>query len=124
MDFFGQNIREFRLQRCLSQEYMAFSLGIHTSNYSRLESGTYCARMERIIEIAKILQVQPYELILDKKLRVRLEEAKQNEMRVQQLELELSLYRKAFAVMPEYFQALHRLQTNPPDAAGARNFVS
>lgn len=124
MDFFGQNIREFRLKRCLSQEYMAFSLGIHTSNYSRLESGTHRARMERVIEIAKILQVQPYELFLDKKLRIRLEEAKLNEMRLQQLELELSVYRIAFAAMPESFQTMHRLQTNPPVATCARNFVS
>ena len=124
MDFFGQNIREFRLKRGLSQEYMAFSLGIHTSNYSRLESGTYQARMQRIIDIAKILQVQPYELLLEKKLRIRLEEAKLYEMRLQQLELELLAYRNAFAAMPDSFQALHRLQTNPPVATCARNFVS
>jgi len=124
MDFFGQNIREFRLKRGLSQEYMAFSLGIHTSNYSRLESGTYQARMQRIIDIAKILQVQPYELLLEKKLRIRLEEAKLYEMRLQQLELELLAYRNAFAAMPDSFQALHRLQTNPPGAPNARNFVS
>lgn len=124
MDFFGQNIREFRLKRGLSQEYMAFSLGIHTSNYSRLESGTYQARMQRIIDIAKILQVQPYELLLEKKLRIRLEEAKLYEMRLQQLELELLAYRNAFAAMPDSFQALHRLQTNPSGAPNARNFVS
>ncbi len=124
MDFFSQNIREFRQKRSLSQEYMALTLGIHTSNYSRLESGIYHARITRIMEIAKILQVQPYELFIDKTLRKRLEDARQNEMRLQQLELELAAFRKAFAAMPESFQAIHSFASISTGVSANRNFVS
>jgi transcriptional regulator with XRE-family HTH domain len=124
MDFFAQNIREFRQKRCLSQEYMALMLGIHTSNYSRLESGIYQARIARIMEISKILQVQPYELFIDKTLRKRLEEAKLNEMRLQQLELELSTFRKIFAAMPDSFQFMHSGASISTGVSANRNFVS
>jgi transcriptional regulator with XRE-family HTH domain len=124
MDFFAQNIREFRQKRCLSQEYMALTLGIHTSNYSRLESGIYQARIARIMEISKILQVQPYELFIDKTLRKRLEEATLNEMRLQQLELELSTFRKIFAAMPESFQFIHGSACITSGVSANRNFVS
>lgn len=124
MDFFAQNIREFRQKRCLSQEYMALNLGIHTSNYNRLESGIYHARFERIIEIAKILQVQPYELFIDKTLRKRLDDALLNEARVHQLELELMTYRKIFAAMPESFQAAHNFVSIASGVQSKHNFVS
>jgi len=48
-------IREIRITKSISQEFMALKLGIDTSNYSRIERGTAPLTIERMITIAEIL---------------------------------------------------------------------
>ena len=123
MDLFAQNIREFRQLRSYSQEYMALELGIHTSNYNRLETGVQHASISRIAEIAKILCVEPFELFIDKTNRKRLAEAQLNEMRLQQLELELSTLRKLLFSKSDSNQAIYTL-SNSASASNLQGFVS
>ena len=48
-------IREIRITKSISQEFMALKLGIDTSNYSRIERGTAPLTIERMMAIAEIL---------------------------------------------------------------------
>jgi len=48
-------IREIRITKSISQEFMALKLGMDTSNYSRIEKGTAPLTIERMITIAEIL---------------------------------------------------------------------
>lgn len=123
MDLFAQNIREFRQMRSYSQEYMALELGIHTSNYNRLETGIQHANISRVAEIARILCVEPFELFIDKTNRKRLAEAQLNENRLQQLELELLTLRKLLLTKSDSNQAIYTLSTSTT-ASNLQGFVS
>lgn len=124
MDWFTLNIREIRHMRSYSQEFMAFELGIHTSNYNRIETGIQQARVSRIVEIAKILNVQPYELFIDKTIRKRLECAQYNEYRLAELEKEvLELRRILFASSNALQASQFKLNTSPNDS-GFQAFIS
>ncbi len=49
------NIRKFRNERCLTQEYMASELGIGQSAYQKIETGEVSLSTERLLQIAAIL---------------------------------------------------------------------
>jgi transcriptional regulator with XRE-family HTH domain len=50
-------MRLYRLQKNFSQEYMAFRLGISQKAYSKIEAGVTKLTVERLSEIATILEI-------------------------------------------------------------------
>lgn len=60
--FNGDDLRWYRNDGCLSQDYMAKMLGISQSTYQRLESGDIKISLERLIKFAEILN-QPVETL-------------------------------------------------------------
>lgn len=59
----GKVIKHLRIQKNLSQEFMALRLNMSTGNYSRLENELIPISIERLHLIAEALQVKPFELI-------------------------------------------------------------
>ncbi len=53
----GQNIRRIRRSKDLTQENMAFELGITKSAYSKIERGETNPSVNRLFDISKILEV-------------------------------------------------------------------
>jgi len=117
-------IREIRQNQAYSQEFMATTLGIHTSNYNRIETGVQQPSLARILEIARILNVQPFELFLDNTWRNRIEQAQANEQRLKQLEMELVCLRQLLLEKTEA-QMLNSQWSNAlKNESGFQNFVS
>ena len=56
-------IRKIRQQKGLSQEYMATKVGLSQPQYSRVEQGDCTVAYEKVIEIAKVLNVSPNDII-------------------------------------------------------------
>lgn len=52
------NIKRIRKQRGLSQDNMAFDLGVETSTYSKWENGKIQLTIQRLEIIAKLLKVK------------------------------------------------------------------
>jgi transcriptional regulator with XRE-family HTH domain len=62
----GDEIRHSRNEVCLTQEYMAKKLGLSQSTYQRIETGEINISLERLIQIAEILQ-KPLDYFLKEK---------------------------------------------------------
>lgn len=60
MNDVGEKIRLQRLTKKYSQEYMAFSLDISQAAYSKIECGETKLTLDRIYEIAEILEISPF----------------------------------------------------------------
>lgn len=60
-----EKLRKLRLNKNLSQANIAFMLNISQNAYSLIESGKTKIDEQRIIQLAKILGVHPYELLTD-----------------------------------------------------------
>lgn len=58
------NIRSLRLQKGLREADVAGALGMSRSAYSRLECGQTRMDLDRLVGIAKVLGVAPWELLL------------------------------------------------------------
>ncbi|GAA4440471.1 hypothetical protein GCM10023091_24160 [Ravibacter arvi] len=56
-------IRQTRLVKGYSQEYMAYRLGISQQSYSRLECGRQILRISQLVLIAEVLELRPEELL-------------------------------------------------------------
>ncbi len=54
----GNNIKQFREIKNLSQDYLANELNISQSSYAKIESGAVIPKIDRLQEIAKILEVE------------------------------------------------------------------
>lgn len=63
MDSIGEKIRVRRLMKNYSQEYMAFMLEISQAAYSNIERNETKPTLERIYEIAEILEISAFELM-------------------------------------------------------------
>jgi transcriptional regulator with XRE-family HTH domain len=63
MDSTGEKIRIQRLTKNYSQEYMAFALEISQPAYSNLERNGTKLSLDRIFEIAEILEISPFILM-------------------------------------------------------------
>ncbi len=63
LNFVTENIRILREIKGLSQDYMAMKLDITQSGYAKLESGKCNITMQRLAEIAHILEVEPKDLL-------------------------------------------------------------
>lgn len=59
---FGKRLRDLRINKELTQEKMAESIGIQPENYSRIENGLSFPRPENIEKISKVLDVEVAEL--------------------------------------------------------------
>lgn len=58
-----ENIRTLRHARCFTQQHMAKKLGMDVANYSRIERGVAKLTVERLKEIADILNTGITELV-------------------------------------------------------------
>ncbi len=56
-------IRENRLKKGYSQEYVAESLGISQSQFSKLENGEIYFRINELTKVIELLEINPLELI-------------------------------------------------------------
>lgn len=59
----GERIRNKRLERNLSQEAIADALNISQSSYAKLENGQSKIKVERLLQIAEYLKVDPGDLL-------------------------------------------------------------
>ena len=59
----GENIRLARLRKNYSQQNMADELNISQAAYSKLERDETVMSLERIYEIAEILEISPFSLM-------------------------------------------------------------
>lgn len=61
--FIGNKIRKIRELRGYTEEYLAHRLGMSQNNFSKIELGKVTLSLERIEEIAKVLDIDPIKLI-------------------------------------------------------------
>lgn len=61
----GQKIRKIRASRELTQDNLAYELGITKSAYSKIERGETNVSINRLTEIAKILEVDIVDFFKD-----------------------------------------------------------
>jgi len=62
-EVFARNLRRWRAQRGLSQEELAFRAEISRGYMSDLERAEYSASLDMVERIAKVLAVEPSELL-------------------------------------------------------------
>jgi transcriptional regulator with XRE-family HTH domain len=60
---FGRVLRQFRKERGLSQEDLAFESGYHRTYISLLERGKKSPSLKTIFQLAKALNIEPSEII-------------------------------------------------------------
>jgi transcriptional regulator with XRE-family HTH domain len=72
-ELFGQALREFRKERGLTQEELAFQSGYHPTYVGQLERGRKSPSLRAIICLASALKIYASELI--KRVEILLEEA-------------------------------------------------
>jgi transcriptional regulator with XRE-family HTH domain len=70
MQHLTYNIRSIREKLGYSQEYMAMKLGIGQNGYSKIELGYTRITVERLFEIAKILDTVVFTLLNKQQLKV------------------------------------------------------
>lgn len=63
MEINCKRIREIRRQRELSQEYVAFMLGISQSQYSKLENENKIFELDKLSKLFDVLEINPLEVI-------------------------------------------------------------
>lgn len=63
MQNIGEKIKKLRELRNFTQDYMAIQLEMTQAGYSKIESGQTDITYSKIVEIAKVLDVKPEELI-------------------------------------------------------------
>jgi transcriptional regulator with XRE-family HTH domain len=59
----GEKIRLQRLTKKYSQEYMAFALDISQAAYSKIERDETELTIQRVFDIAEILEINPFTLL-------------------------------------------------------------
>lgn len=62
MKICGQNIRKMRRDRDLTQEYMAFEMGISQKAYSDIENSKVKINLEILTKVSNILDIKPSEI--------------------------------------------------------------
>lgn len=72
----GYRIRKHREAKDLSQENIAFELGLSRSAYNKIETGTTSPNTNRLQEIAKVLEVDITEFFKDSKAFGKAEDPK------------------------------------------------
>lgn len=72
----GYRIRKLREAKDLSQENIAFELGLSRSAYNKIETGSTSPNTNRLQEIAKVLEVDITEFFKDSKAFGKAEDPK------------------------------------------------
>ncbi len=72
----GYRIRKLREAKDLSQENIAFELGLSRSAYNKIETGSTSPNTNRLQEIAKVLEVDITEFFKDSKAVSKAEDPK------------------------------------------------
>lgn len=62
MKICGQNIRKMRRDRDLTQEYMAFEMGISQKAYSDIENSKVKINLEILTKVSNILDIKPSDI--------------------------------------------------------------
>lgn len=62
MKICGQNIRKIRRDRDLTQEYMAFEMGISQKAYSDIENSKVKINLEILTKVSSILDIKPSDI--------------------------------------------------------------
>lgn len=62
MKICGQNIRKMRRDRDLTQEYMAFEMGISQKAYSDIENSKVKINLEILTKVSGILDIKPSDI--------------------------------------------------------------
>ncbi|WP_175622784.1 helix-turn-helix domain-containing protein [Chryseobacterium schmidteae] len=62
MKICGQNIRKIRRDRDLTQEYMAFEMGISQKAYSDIENSKVKINLEILTKVSNILDIKPSDI--------------------------------------------------------------
>ncbi len=62
MKICGQSIRKIRRERDLTQEYMAFEMGISQKAYSDIENSKVKINLEILTKISDILDIKPSDI--------------------------------------------------------------
>ena len=60
------NIKYYRITKGFTQEKISELLGINEKSYSNLETGRYNISLDRLDEISKILELEPYILLKER----------------------------------------------------------
>ncbi|MFK8297605.1 helix-turn-helix domain-containing protein [Capnocytophaga cynodegmi] len=71
MNNIGFNIRKIREQKGFSQEYLANELNISQASYARLENQETKITIDRLLQIAKVLDTEITELFNDNKINIQ-----------------------------------------------------
>jgi transcriptional regulator with XRE-family HTH domain len=62
-DVFAANLRRLRHAKGLSQDDLAYEAAVSRSYLSQLEKGTFYASLKIVAKVAKVLGVEPAELL-------------------------------------------------------------
>lgn len=60
------NIKYYRITKGFTQEKISELLGINEKSYSNLETGRYNISLDRLDEISRILELEPYILLKER----------------------------------------------------------
>ena len=63
---FGDNVRNLRLQKRMSQEQLAFECDLHRTYISDIERAQRNVSIDNIEKIAMALELSPHELLMGK----------------------------------------------------------
>jgi len=67
-ELFGRRLVQLRKQRRISQEELAFMVGVSVMTVRRWEHGNYGPEFDNLLKIAEVLKVEPWELLYFHKL--------------------------------------------------------
>lgn len=62
----GKNIKYHRYRKNFTQEYLAELLKVSSNYIGRIERGQHSPSLEKIENIAKTLEIKPFELFLER----------------------------------------------------------
>jgi transcriptional regulator with XRE-family HTH domain len=100
-----KNIKNIRIEKGISQKDMANKLQFAQSNYNKIENGLSELTVKRLYEIAEILGVSVFQILIDKdveilqeKIKFEIETKKREEFNAKELERLKDKYRKEFEV--------------------------
>ena len=63
---FGKNVRYYRFKKGYTQEKFAEYVNLNTTYVSELEHGKYGSTFEKVEKIAEVLEVEPFELFIER----------------------------------------------------------
>lgn len=94
----GEKMRVYRSIKNYTQEYMADQIKVSQSTYAKLENGQTFLTVERLLEVATVLDVSVYELLPEnlKKKAVDVSDLSLEQAELMKLKEEVQLFRESF----------------------------